>query len=132
MNKLLLLGVAAAAAAALGAGCNALPYAAVVNGTPISQSALNQELTDLASDKPIVAAFQTGGKVFGQGSNTYTSNFVANVLSGKVNEEIFRQELARRGLTITPTDLQLARADVISDFNTSAAANGGNGGQSGA
>lgn len=120
MRKLLVL-VAAGLGLGLGAtACNPVtPYAAVVNGTVISQSTLNAELAAIAGNQSDVASIQSASasngssiKIRGAGSDTYGSTFAADVLRQEILYVLIGQELTRRHVKVTAYDLRAARADV--------------------
>ena len=107
MKKLLSLAAGAAGLAGLAVGtsaCNPVtPYAAVVNGTTISTSDLNSELSALA---------KAGAGVNGQGAGTYSNAAAAQVLSRQIDFLVLGQELARRHVSVSSGDLTAARADI--------------------
>lgn len=106
-KKLLSLAASALGLAGLTLGasaCNPVtPYAAVVNGTTISATDLNDELAALA---------RAGAGVNGQGAGTYSNQAAAQVLSRQIDFVVLRQELARRHVGITSADLAAARSDI--------------------
>ncbi len=112
----LVLAAAAAAAAILAGGFAAAPYAAVVNGTRISQATLNSDLRAIQDNRPFYAQLKSQGQVSGQGTGTFDSHFAASILSGRISQVLIDQELARRGITLTSEDLKLAEADVVASF----------------
>lgn len=114
MRKLLLL--AALGASVIAAGCDLAPYAARVNGTTISQSDLNSDLGAIRQNEAFLSALQSQGQVLGSGESTFDSQFVASVLGGKIRVALVRQELARRGIDVSSSDLDLARQNVVASF----------------
>ncbi len=122
MKRLLAFVPVLATGAVIGAGCNALPYAAVVDGTTISQSDFNSQLAQVRNDPTFVQTVESqGSKVFGEGSQTFSSSFTAGLLTQDVTQQIIHKEAARRGVTITATDLQLATDDVTGGSQQAAA-----------
>ena len=107
MKKILSLAAGAAGLAGLTVGasaCNPVtPYAAVVNGTTISTSDLNNELAALA---------KAGAGVNGQGAGNFSNQAAAQVLSRQIDFVVLGQELGRRHVTISAGDLAAARADI--------------------
>ena len=83
MRRLLAL-VAAASAGLLTTACgSAAAYAAKVNGTVISRSALTSELHSIQANKAYVTAYDQQGtnRIEGQSPGTFNSAFVANLLT---------------------------------------------------
>ena len=107
VKKILSLAAGAAGLAGLTVGasaCNPVtPYAAVVNGTTISTSDVNSELSALA---------KAGAGVNGQGAGNFSTQAASQVLSRQIDFAVLGQELARRRVTITLGDLAAARADI--------------------
>jgi hypothetical protein len=117
-----LLPVVVLGALVLGAtGCDLSPPAATVNGVAISQSLLNSVLsTEINNSEAQCAALLEAGSTtspIGVGSqsdgtsNAVTPSFADNALETLVLEQLETQTLARRGVTITHTDLTAATAD---------------------
>jgi len=84
-------------------GCNVQfsPYAAVVNGSEISQSQLHEALSAIAADAGYVCTIRAGGtpRVVGAGEGTFNSSFSAEVLSILIQDQVIRQEMVRLGLS---------------------------------
>jgi foldase protein PrsA len=103
-------------------GCTStLGYAAVVNGTAISQTKLNQELADIAANKQYVQLIdQPGGSgpVAGSTTGTYNKAFVALLLDQQVRFEIIRQQLAAAKALPTADQVNAAKATVTQAFPT--------------
>ena len=114
MKKLLSLAAGAAGLAALALGasaCNPVtPYAAVVNGTTISASVLNNELVGVQRELSLIGQSTQG--FIGQGVGTYSTQAAAQVLSREIDFVVVDQELARRHIRISTSDLAAARADI--------------------
>jgi hypothetical protein len=113
-----LLGlVAVASAGLLAGGCgSAAAYAAKVNGTVISRSALNDELKSIESNKPYVQAFDQQGSprpIEGQSPGTFNSAFVANLLTERIEYALIHQELEHRKALPNTQDLTTARSEVM-------------------
>lgn len=119
MKKILPVLAAGLVAGLVGTACNVTPYAAVVNGVTISQADLNADLAALHSNAELMTAVRSQSPVEGQGAGTYDARFVSGVLGGKISAVLVDQELARRGITINATDLQLAEEDVVASFASS-------------
>ncbi|MHB8467857.1 MAG: hypothetical protein ACYDD7_23820, partial [Acidimicrobiales bacterium] len=109
--------VALAASACSGA----TPYAAIVNGTRISQHQFSRELKALSSNTAFVTAYdqaQQGARPGVLSTNTanrdYTQSFVAAVLGLEVQATVVHDEVLRR--RIEPTQV------AIDDPATAAAA----------
>lgn len=114
MRRLLAL-VAAASAGLLATACgSAAAYAAKVNGTVISRSALNNELHSIQANKAYVTAYDQQGtnRIEGQSPGTFNSAFVANLLTERIEYVLIGQELARRKVAPTAQDLSAARTEV--------------------
>lgn len=104
---------------ALGASaCQLSPYAAIVNGQVISQQAVTSELDAIAVNTAYVQSLETGAQpvlVQGQGSSashSFNTRFVDDILSRQISFALISQQVAKRHLVITPSDLTLARTDV--------------------
>ncbi len=118
----LLLTVAAVLGTGLAAtACNPVtPYAAVVNGTVITQSALNSELAAIAGNKSDVASIEAGATsngaasltITGPGPGTYGATFASEVLRQEILYVLIQQELVKHHVTVTSYDMTAARADV--------------------
>jgi len=95
-------GLAAAALLTVSlASCTSkVGYAAVVNGTQISQESINQELADVARNRQYVQLVDqqdSKGPVGGSSPGSYNKVFVAALLDQAVRFEIVRQWLAGAG-----------------------------------
>ena len=94
------VGLAAVIALALGlSGCNVRfsPYAAVVNGTEISQAQLRAALSAISANASYKCAIESSGTshIKGAGDGTYDSTFAAQVLSILVQDKAVRQYVAK-------------------------------------
>jgi hypothetical protein len=83
-------------------GCNAdlSPYAAVVNGSEISQAQLRAALSAISSNASYTCAIESSGTthITGAGQGTYNASFSAEVLSILIQDKVVRQDVARLGL----------------------------------
>jgi parvulin-like peptidyl-prolyl isomerase len=98
-----LAGVAALAVSTLGlSGCNVRfsPYAAVVNGSEVSQQQMQDAQSAVASNAGYRCTIQAGGtlRVAGAGDGTFNAAFSAEVLSILIQDKVVRQDLVRLGL----------------------------------
>jgi parvulin-like peptidyl-prolyl isomerase len=123
-----LAGAAAAlvviASGALASACNVAAPAATANGTTISTSSLNSQLSTLANtvsggcllqlqDAEIDPSEAQGAG----GSGTYTMEFVNAVLNDQVSELLGEQYAASKGLTVSSSDLASAKSDLESTLD---------------
>ncbi|MHB1913084.1 MAG: peptidylprolyl isomerase, partial [Acidimicrobiales bacterium] len=121
MRKLLLTVAAVLGAGLAATACNPVtPYAAVVNGTVITQGQLNSEMAAIAGNKSDVASIEAGATsngagsltITGAGPGTYGATFASEVLREEILYVLIDQELARRHVSVSSYDLTAARADV--------------------
>jgi len=90
-----------------GLGGGRAPAAATVNGTQISQQALNDELNAIAANPGYTAAIvQSGTKVTGPSKGTFDLAFSNKVLSRQILLEVIHQEVTRRGIAPTAAEIQ--------------------------
>ncbi len=84
-------------------GCNVRfsPYAAVVNGSEISQQQLRDSLSAIADNASYRCMIEAGGssRLLGAGEGTFNSTFGAEVLSILIQDEVVRQHVVRLGLS---------------------------------
>jgi len=125
VNRLFPPLVAAVVLALAGAACGDLaqPYAAKVNGSRISQSALDRELKVVLDNKEVLASLEQGLQpgqpgVKGEGNGTVTSAFAARMLSRRILLELVHQEVSRRHLTLSKARLAQGRADAQQQFGS--------------
>lgn len=119
MKRLLPLLLVAAAALALGA-CNAGPDAAVVDGTVITQNALDADLAAIVSSPDQACFVQiteglsdlAGTSLTGVPTGTYSTAFASSWLFRQVRSSLFEAFAAHRGFTLTPAELADARTDL--------------------
>lgn len=116
-RRLLAASSAALAIALVAGACDASPVAASVNGAVIKQTALDLELRLQASNKTYVASIDraaaTSGNsisVTGDAPGTYSTRFVAGVLSTMVQALAVHQRLAATGRLPGAAQLAAARA----------------------
>ena len=105
-----LAGLVALAVSTLGlSGCNVRfsPYAAVVNGSEVSQTQMQDALSAIAANAGYRCTIEAGGTspVFGAGDGTYNAAFSAEVLSILIQDKVVGQDLVRLGLP-EPASLQ--------------------------
>lgn len=105
-----LAGVVALAVSTLGlSGCNVRfsPYAAVVNGSEVSQTQMQDAQSAVASNAGYRCTIEADGTshVFGAGDGTYNAAFSAEVLSILIQDKVVGQDLVRLGLP-EPASLQ--------------------------
>ncbi|PZS20787.1 MAG: hypothetical protein DLM54_05345 [Acidimicrobiales bacterium] len=110
-KALLLLAVVAL----VGAGCNVSPYAAVVNGTTISRSSLDNDLAAVRGDRLLLQAYQANAKinVLGTGKSAFDSGFVGAVLERRIEAELVHQAVMSKGIHVTHQELLLATPDAV-------------------
>jgi len=126
--KRLLLVVVLGALVVAATGCDVSPPAATVNGVAISQSTLNDDLSnEVANPGAQCAALVAAGSAAspigvgtqGDGStNAVTPSFADNALETLVLEQLEMQALARRGVTVTRADITAATADYESQLQS--------------
>ena len=102
-------------------GCtSSTTYAAMVNGSEISRSSLNQELSDISRNHLFVQAVDqqpgSSGSIEGAGAGTYSKAFVAQVLTQRIEYELIHQELTRRNALPGETELQQAETQVVQRY----------------
>ena len=83
-------------------GCNVRfsPYAAIVNGSEISQTQLGDALSAVVNNAGYKCSIESGGtsQLVGAGEGTYNATFTAEVLSILIQDQVARQEVVRLGL----------------------------------
>jgi hypothetical protein len=91
-------------------GCGSVsPNAATINGSAVTRSALNGELSDISASPRYIAALQSqGGQVAGSGPGTYTQGFVASILNARLVYLLIHDDLARRRALPDAADLSAA------------------------
>jgi foldase protein PrsA len=117
-----LLIAAVVALALVGTGCGdlATPYAAKVNGSRISQSALDRELEVVLKNPQVLetleSGLQPGESIKGSGSGTVSAAFAARMLTRRIYLELIHQEVGRRKLRVTAADLAQGKRDAEETF----------------
>ncbi|MCU4187080.1 hypothetical protein K6U06_22135 [Acidiferrimicrobium sp. IK] len=116
-RRLLAGGIGALAITLVAGACDTSPVAASVNGAVIKQTALDLELRLQTSNKAYVAsidraAAQSGNSisVTGDAPGTYSTRFVAGVLSTMIQALAIHQHLAATGQLPGPEQLAAARS----------------------
>jgi PPIC-type PPIASE domain len=107
--------------AAVGAtGCNLqlAPYAAIVDGTTISQSQLNQALQKVAADPGYICSALSGAAipVQGAGAGTYDSRFTRLVLSTLIRVEAAAVAVKREHVAVTSFLTSLVAPQLTEQF----------------
>jgi hypothetical protein len=91
------------------AACSASSGTAVsVNGTELSNKDFQEWLRLISANKSLKAQTQTTGV----NSNTYNTTFTTGVLNNQVTFALIDQELARRHITLSPSDLSAAETSL--------------------
>ena len=117
-----LLIAAVLSVALVGTACGDLttPYAAKVNGSRISQSALDRELDVVLKNPKVLETLeqglQPGESIKGTGSGTVSAAFAARMLTRRIYLELIHQEFERRKLRVTSDDLAQGRQEAESTF----------------
>jgi citrate lyase gamma subunit len=97
-------------------------YAALVNGSSISRTSLDEELSDISHNKPFVQQavdVQGGpGPIEGASAGSYNKAFVAQLLTQRIEYDLVHQELVRRKALPSPSDLQQARTTVTQRYTS--------------
>ena len=102
------------ALAILATACGSVsPYAAKVDDKSISEDALTKELRSIAANGPYLKLIESRQQVKGTGANTFDAAFTALALTRQIYYQLIGTELATRKLSVTPADLESARATVI-------------------
>jgi len=109
-------------------GCNVRfsPYAAVVNGSEISQDQIHDALTAISTNGGYLCSVEAGGasQVAGAGEGTFNAAFSAKVLSILIQDKVIRQELLRLHLPEPPALAPIARSEVESALTPSSSCRG--------
>ena len=109
-----------AAVSLTASACDTSPFAAVVNGHTIKQTALNAELSSWASNKQYVNAFDSangssGVNVAGFAPGTYNSGWVASILDNIVLASLVHHRL--QVLHQVPNQDALSAARAVSEIS---------------
>ena len=95
--------------------CNPVtPYAAIVDGTVITQSSVQAEMHGINANPTYRQSVSGQIPITGTGPDTYTSQFAAAVLTLQVRFAVLDHELAQRHLVISAQDLADAKVDLVS------------------
>lgn len=130
MRKLLPSLALLAAAAAVLAGCDVHvgPYAAVVDGTTISQSTLQDAVSSAAADRSYVCAitsdYQAQIRTHGVGSQTYDVQFTDFVLATMVRAQLAADKAASRNLQVTSMLRPVAMAQINNSLGSTTGCTG--------
>jgi parvulin-like peptidyl-prolyl isomerase len=122
----LVVGLAASIAlVTLTSGCDVSPPAATVNGATITQSQLNSRLSDVVNGKYgqlVQCTLDLEGNlpssVNGVGANTVSTQLASYVLSTSVLEELVSQDLAKRHINVSSSELAAARQDLAAQLDS--------------
>ena len=122
MKRLLVALAGLVALAVSTTGCNAhlLPYAAVVNGSTVSETTFTGSMSAVASnqDYRCLIGAGPGGSVHveGAGESTYATSFGANELSFLVQQQVVHQLVQRLRLTVPANVAPIAAAQLNQAF----------------
>jgi hypothetical protein len=120
VRKLALLLSLAVFAAVGATGCNLqlAPYAAIVDGSTISQGQLNQALAKIAADPGYICSALSGASipVQGAGSSTYDSRFARLVLATLIRVRAAAAAVEREHIEVTPFLTGLVGPQLIEQF----------------
>jgi hypothetical protein len=120
VRKLLVLLSLAVFAAVGATSCNLQlsPYAAIVDGTTISQGQLNLALQKVAADPGYICAALSGASVpvKGVGSGTYDSRFARLVLSTLIRVQAASEAVRREHVEVTPFLTALVAPQLTAQF----------------
>ncbi len=111
-----LAGIAALVVLALTASaCDTSPYAARVNSQVIRETALNAELRAWAGNSAYVSAFNSanstsGLTVAGDAPGTYSTTWVAGILTGMIDANVVRQRVVATDQPPTSASQAAARS----------------------
>lgn len=118
-----LLGIAALLAVGVACtGCDVSPPAATVDGTTITQSQLDSELSQIAQNQYALCAVELQGanvtSVTGAGDSTVSSSFAAYELSTMVLNTLISQDLHQLHHPVTQSELVSATSDLAAEFDS--------------
>jgi parvulin-like peptidyl-prolyl isomerase len=104
-------------------------YAAIVNGSPISDTQFHRELSAIGDNQRFVSAYdqsaaqaaqqgQSAPPVFQTGSaaSNFSQGFAAQVLETDIRAEIIHQEVERLHLVVTKADMNAAPGEAAAEF----------------
>lgn len=120
------LAVIALTSGGLSACTASVGYAVIVNGTVISQSAINQDLADIAANAEYVKQVTTEGgpPVFGTAPGTYNKAFVASVLQQLVQAQLIHAVVVAAKAAPTAEQVASAKTAINQDLESQAYPNG--------
>jgi parvulin-like peptidyl-prolyl isomerase len=111
-------------------GCNVRfsPYAAIVNGSVISQSQLRNALVAVVNDAGYKCSIESSGTahILGAGQGTYNATFAAQVLSILIQDKVVREDVAQMRLA-EPSSLEAAALAQLEQASTPASGCTGSG-----
>lgn len=100
--------------ALLATACGSVsPYAAKVDNKSISQDDLERELRSIAANGPYLKLVESRQQVKGTGAGTFDAAFTALALTRQIYYQLIGNELVKRKLAVSESDLTAARATVI-------------------
>jgi hypothetical protein len=109
----------------LTSACDVSPPAATVNGTTITQSQLNAQLSDFVNatyGRYVQCTLELQGtlpsSVNGVATNTVSTQLAAFELSTTILQELISQDLARRHVTVSGSELTAARQDLEAQLDS--------------
>jgi parvulin-like peptidyl-prolyl isomerase len=123
VRRLLLLAALAALSAA-GTACDVSPPAATVDGSTVSRSQLDSQLSAISKSSYAQCALELQGlslpsSLTGAGDFTVSSQLASYELSTLVVGQLIDRDLARRGRSVNTGDLADARADLATQLTPS-------------
>lgn len=114
----LLLGVVGLGTVA--SACTTTPYAAVVDGSVISQASLTSTLSAIKHNSAYLATVKKSQRVTGDSSQAFATPFVAQVLTQQIQLMLVRHAVAARHLRVGASDVAQARADLAAAYGGAA------------
>ncbi|MDA8392447.1 MAG: peptidylprolyl isomerase [Actinomycetota bacterium] len=90
--------------------CSVTPYAAVVNGTVVSQRSLDSTLSAIAGDGGYAARLGFNGSLRGTAPGTYSSTFASEVLDQQVFFTVVEQLARKKGVRLPSGERKLIAA----------------------
>jgi len=111
LGRAALVVLASVAGVSLSA-CQLTPYAAIVGGQVIPQRALFRELSAIRDNALLLNSLQASQLEVlnprARGNSSFDQSFVSQVLTRAIFLSIIHREVARRGLRVTPQDIDAA------------------------
>jgi len=94
------------------------PYAAIVNSHRVGEKDVTDELNSIRKNARYLDAIDPSRRqILGSGTNTFSADFTAQVLTRRVYYELIHDELVRRHQLVTEGQLNAAKQTVIQQFN---------------